>query len=67
MRAAAHFRDIALFLNIHVMNKPEFSARIFQSPSPFNLETGDLIDPVEIERVGKVLEALIAWTNRIGK
>lgn len=67
MRAAAHFRDIALFLNIHVMNKPEFSARIFQSPSPFNLETGDLIDPVEIEKSGKVLEALVAWATRIGK
>lgn len=67
MRAAAHFRDIALFLNIHVMNKPEYSARIFTNPSPFNLETGDLVDPVEIEKASKVLEALIAWASRIGK
>lgn len=67
MRASAHFRDIALFLNLHVMNKPEYGARIFQNPSPFNLETGDLVDPVEIEKVGTVLEALIAWTSRIGK
>lgn len=64
-RAAAHFRDSALFLNLHVMNKPDLSARIYQSPSPFNLESGDLVDEDMRVNAGKVLDALIEWTNRI--
>ena len=65
MRASSHFRDIALFLNLHVMNKPEMSVRIYQSPSPFNLETGDLVAADEIDKAGKVMQALVDWTNRI--
>lgn len=64
-RAAAHFRDSALFLNLHVMNKPDLSARIYQSPSPFNLESGDLVDEDMRVNAGKVVDALIEWTNRI--
>jgi len=64
-RAAAHFRDSALFLNLHVMNKPELSARIFQNPSPFNLENGDLVGADERASAAKVLEALIEWADRL--
>ena len=64
-RSAAHFRDSALFLNLHVMNKPDLSARIYQSPSPFNLESGDLVDEDMRVNAGKVVDALIEWTNRI--
>lgn len=67
MRAAAHFRDISLFINLHVMNQPNFSANIFSKPSPFDLETGDLVSPTEQENARKVVEGLIAWTNRISK
>lgn len=65
MRAAQHFRDSSLYLNLHVMNQPNFSLQIFKQPSSFNLETGDLVDEVELENSRKVLEALIAWTNRL--
>jgi chromate reductase len=65
MRAAQHLRDSALFLNLHVMNGPNFSLPIFKQPPLFNLETGDLTDPAELDNAGKVLEALIAWTNRL--
>jgi hypothetical protein len=64
-RAAGHFRDTALFLNLHVLNKPEYSGRIFQNPSPFDLETGDLTNPFDIDLATKVLEGLVAWTARI--
>ena len=65
MRSAAHFRDVSLFLNLHVMNKPEFSMRIFQQPSPFDMQTGDLVGETELASAGKVVEGLIAWTQRI--
>jgi len=64
-RSAAHFRDSALFLNLHVMNKPELSGRIFQNPSPFNLETGDVVGSEELGQAKAVAEGLIAWTNRL--
>ena len=64
-RAAAHFRDSALFLNLHVMNKPDLSTRIFQNPSPFNLETGDLVGADERDSALKVVEALVEWTKRL--
>lgn len=65
MRAAAHFRDSSLFLNMHVMNKPELTGRIFSSPSPFNLATGDLVGAEELKLCGAVAEGLIEWTKRV--
>eukprot|EP01032_Pedospumella_encystans_P018704 gene18704-21285_t len=64
-RSAAHFRDSALFLNLHVMNGPGLSAQIFTNPSPFNLETGDLHGAVELDQAKGVAEGLIAWTKRL--
>ena len=40
LRAQEHMRDIALFLNLHLMLKPQLTARIFESPSPFDQTTG---------------------------
>lgn len=65
MRAAAHFRDSALFLNMHVMNKPELTARIFSNPSPFDPATGDLVGSEELKLCSIVAEGLIDWTKRI--
>ena len=65
LRAASHFRDIALFLNLHVMNKPEINAKIFSQPAVFDLETGDLIAADELSKCEKVVEGLITWTKRL--
>lgn len=65
LRATNHFRDIALFLNLHVMNKPSMNTKIFEQPYRFNLENGDLIAPAEIEACGAVVNGLVQWTNRI--
>lgn len=67
MRAASHLRDIALFLDLHFMNKPELYFRIFQQPSPFNLETGDLINEDDHKKCAEFMEAFIAWSQRIAQ
>lgn len=65
LRAQNHFRDISLFLNLHVMNSPSMQLRIYSQPSPFDMATGDLVDPQEQANCGKVVAALIAWADRI--
>lgn len=65
MRAQNHLRDISLFLNLHIMTGPGMTLNIFQPKSPFDMATGDLVDPVQEENCGKVVSALIAWHNRL--
>jgi chromate reductase, NAD(P)H dehydrogenase (quinone) len=64
IRATNHFRDISLFLNLHVMNGPPLNSRIFNAPSPFDAE-GNLIGAEDLAMCPKVIEGLIAWTNRL--
>ena len=65
LRATMHLRDIALFLNLHIMNTPSMQVAIFSQPSPFDMSTGDLIDEDQIKRAGDVVAALMTWTSRL--
>ena len=67
LRSEGHFRQSAVFLDLHVMNFPDLAAKIFQEPSPFNLETGDLVGDMETKRIAEVVQALHAWNARVSK
>ena len=66
LRSQEHLRDCALFLNMHMMNTPQLMVQIFNQPSPFQSDTGDLNDETTETRVAKVMHAFIAWTRRLG-
>lgn len=40
LRAQNHLRDVALFLNLHILNAPVMQLKVFQQPSPFDMTTG---------------------------
>lgn len=65
LRAQQHFRDIALELNLHVMNSPGLQIQIWSEPKPFDLRTGDLVDEKLLARTASVVEALCAWSRRL--
>ena len=65
IRSQMHVRDMALFLNLHVMNTPSVSLQIYTPPMPFDMSTGDLTHPESIEKVKVAVQALIAWSDRI--
>lgn len=65
LRAQNHFRDIAVFLNLHMLNLPAVTFRIFDNPSPFDLSNGDLIAEPQKEECARFITAFLAWSNRI--
>ena len=58
-RAQYHLRQVAVFLNLHMVNKPEVFANAFSGS--FN-EDGDLIDEKIQANVRNLLAALKDWT-----
>jgi len=67
LRAQEHLRDIALFINLHMLNTPQLFVKIRDDPKPFNMSTGDVIDENTRTNAGKVVEALVEWTKRLSK
>ena len=65
LRAQMHLRDIALFLNLHIMNAPNVTVPIFTPPQQFDNATGDLVNPTTDKSVAEVVQALAAWTQRL--
>jgi chromate reductase len=61
-RAQYHLRQVFVFLNGHVMNKPELM--IPAASTVFDSE-GNLTDEPMRERIGDVVAALVAWTEQI--
>ena len=64
MRAQYHLRQTAVFLDMHVMNKPEVFVRT--ASEKFDAE-GKLVDEALRKLVREHLEALGAWTRRLKK
>ena len=58
-----HFRDIALFINLLVMNKPELRVQLFSGPPKFDA-AGNLVDADTDKRLGEVVSAFDAWMQR---
>ncbi|KAL5734000.1 hypothetical protein ACOSP7_031861 [Xanthoceras sorbifolium] len=63
-RGQYHFRQIGVFLDLHIINNPEFFLNAFELPEKFD-SNGNLIDPKAKEKLKKVLLALQAFTLRL--
>jgi chromate reductase len=62
MRAQYHLRQMAVFLDMHILNKPEVFVR--GAGEKFDKE-GHLVDEETRKIVRQHLEALVAWTRRM--
>jgi chromate reductase len=62
MRAQYHLRQVAVFLDMHPINKPEVFVRNAQTVFD---EGGKLVDEPTRNGVRQYLEALAAWTRRL--
>ncbi|XP_030464879.1 NADPH:quinone oxidoreductase-like [Syzygium oleosum] len=63
-RAQYHLRQIGVFVDLHFINKPEFSVNRFEPPTKFDSE-GNLVDPETKEKLKQVLQALHRFTLRL--
>jgi chromate reductase len=63
-RAQYHLRQVFVFLDMHPINKPEVFVTF--APSKFD-EKGVLTDETAKELIRKLLENLVAWTQRLKK
>jgi chromate reductase len=62
MRAQYHLRQIAVFLDMHPLNKPEIFVR--SAASAFDAD-GQLTDETTKKLIAQQLEALAAWTRKL--
>ncbi len=61
-RAQYHLRQTFVFLNLHPINRPE----VIVSNATENVDAnGKLINEQTRALIGQLLEALVAWTNRL--
>ena len=62
-RAQYHLRQMCVFLNMHPMNSPE--VMVSNAATRFDAE-GNLTDQESIDRIRKLLAALVSWARRLG-
>jgi chromate reductase len=62
MRAQYHLRQIAVFVDLYPLNKPEVMVR--EAGKKFDA-AGTLTDEDTRQHVAKLVEALVAWTTRL--
>ncbi len=63
-RAQYHLRQVFVFLNMHPINKPEVMVTF--ANQKFD-EKGRLTDEKAKELIKQLLEALVAWTKKLGQ
>src|SRR5262245_54167669 len=63
-RAQYHLRQAFVFLNMFPVNRPE--VMISSATQRFD-DRGNLVDETSRKLVGQLVEALVAWTRRLGK
>jgi chromate reductase, NAD(P)H dehydrogenase (quinone) len=63
-RAQYHLRQMFVFLNMHPVNRPE--VMLSNAAQRFDAH-GRLVDEGSRTRIRQLLEALVAWTRRLGK
>ncbi len=61
-RAQLHLRQVAVYTNMHPLNKPE--VQIARAWEKFDSE-GRLTDPADREQLRALVEALAVWTRRL--
>jgi len=62
IKAQLHLRQIMLYINVHLLNKPEVI--VSKVKEKFD-EQGNLTDEHTREKIKELLEALIKWTEKI--
>ena len=67
LRSQMHLCDSVQFLDIKVLNKPEFTMNLYDGTQRFDKETGALTDKASQERLQAVVAALVAWTKQLAK
>ena len=60
-RAQYHLRQTCVYLNLHVMNKPEFFANAF---SGIFDDKGNLTSAADVQRLKEFMEAFALWVAR---
>jgi chromate reductase, NAD(P)H dehydrogenase (quinone) len=61
-KAQYHLRQMMVFLDVHVLNKPE--VMVPQVKEKFD-ENGNLTDEHTKEKIKEILESLVNWTERL--
>lgn len=61
-RAVYHLRQIMVYLNVHVLNKPE--VMVPNAKTAFD-EQGNLTDEHTKEKIKELLSALVVWAERL--
>lgn len=61
-RAQYHLRQCCVFLNMHPLNQPEVMVPFAQDKID---NAGKLTDETARKKIGELLIALVAWTNRL--
>jgi chromate reductase, NAD(P)H dehydrogenase (quinone) len=64
VRAQYHLRQMAIFTDMHVLNKPE--VMVGKVKEKFD-EQGNLTDEHTKEKIQELLQALVVWTERLKK
>lgn len=61
-RSQNHLRQVCVYLNILLLNKPEFFSNAFSQA--FN-SSGDLVDGELGQKLGTMMETLVSWTKQL--
>lgn len=62
MRSQNHLRQVCVYLNLLLIDKPEFFSNAF---SPAFNKDGDLVDPELTNKLSELLKALVEWAKRL--
>ena len=66
VKSTLHLADAAVYVNLHMMNHPQFPMQIFVNPSPFDKD-GNLVDEAMNKNMKKFLDSFLAWQARVGR
>ena len=61
-RAQYHLRQVCVYLNLHVLNKPELFSNAF---TPAFADSGDVQDEALVKQAAAVMQAMTDWTLRL--
>lgn len=66
LRAQQHIFDIAVYLNLHMMNHPQIAVKVFDQPPVMDVwNSGEVVDAKLQVDCDKFLQAFVQWSNRI--
>ena len=63
-RSQYHLRQVCVYLNLHVLNKPELFSNAF---TPCFDDKGNVVDEALTKQTAEVMRALAQWTRQLKK